>query len=222
VDFARVHAGVTAMPRVGMNPYALGMRLFTYLEEQADKGKLSFAYRRIRGAEERQEFDRHTGSGRNHIFRVRENLCDFIFLKDAIDQEFVDRHDLFVVGKRLDQQRQVWQYYVKSRKAEDYRQMVLGNLYHPPCITVLPEKGAGGTLYLNHRFEGKQLVQEYIANTMMAIEYLWGGPVHLETSEAVLEQTRPGQQRERGDLAGITWQRVVYRMDNKVLGRMTI
>jgi stage V sporulation protein R len=222
VDFARVHAGVTAMPRVGMNPYALGMRLFTYLEEMADKGKISFAYRRIRGVEERQGFDRQTGSGREHIFSIRENLCDFIFLKDAIDQEFVDRHDLFVVGKRLDQQRQVWQYYVKSRKAEDYRQMVLGNLYHPPCITVMPEKGAAGTLYLHHRFEGKQLVREYIANTMMAIEYLWGGPVHLETSEATLEKTRTGQQRESDDLAGITWQRVVYRMDNKVLGRMTI
>ena len=222
VDFARVHAGVTAMPRVGMNPYALGMRLFTYLEEMADKGKISFAYRRLRGVKERTGFDRQTGTGREHIFSIRENLCDFIFLKDAIDQEFVDRHDLFVVGKRLDQQRQVWQYYVKSRKAEDYRQMVLGNLYHPPCITVMPEKGAAGTLYLHHRFEGKQLVREYIANTMMAIEYLWGGPVHLETSEAALEKTRTGQQREGDDLAGITWQRVVYRMDNKVLGRMTI
>ena len=27
VDFARTHAGVTSLPRVGLNPYALGMRL---------------------------------------------------------------------------------------------------------------------------------------------------------------------------------------------------
>jgi len=87
---------------------------------------------------------------------------------------------------------------------------------------VLPEKGAENTLYLFHRFEGKQLVKEYIANTMMAIEYLWGGPVHLETSEAKLEKTRTGQQQESGDLEGITWQRVVYRMDRKTLGRMEI
>src|SRR6266568_887121 len=39
VDFARVHAGVTSMPRVGLNPYALGMRLFSQIEEQADKGR---------------------------------------------------------------------------------------------------------------------------------------------------------------------------------------
>jgi len=222
VDFARVHAGVTAMPRVGMNPYALGMRLFTHLEEQADKGKLSFDYRRIRGAAERKDFDKNTGAGRDHIFLLRENLCDYIFLKDSIDQDFTDRHNLFVAGKRLDQQRQVWQYYVKSRKAADYRQMVLDSLYHPPSISVVEEKGADDTLYLLHRFEGKQLVQEYIANTMLAIEYLWGGPVHLETSEAHFERAATDRQRDSGDQEGITWQRVVYRMQNKTLGRITI
>ncbi len=55
VDFARVHAGVTSMPRVGMNPYALGMRLFTHIEEQADKGRLSFAFQRLAGCRRAQE-----------------------------------------------------------------------------------------------------------------------------------------------------------------------
>ena len=40
VEFARVNSGVTSMPRVGLNPYALGMRLFYYLEEMADKGQI--------------------------------------------------------------------------------------------------------------------------------------------------------------------------------------
>jgi spore cortex formation protein SpoVR/YcgB (stage V sporulation) len=44
VDFARVNAGVTAMPRVGLNPYALGMRLFYFLEEMAEKGKVSWNF----------------------------------------------------------------------------------------------------------------------------------------------------------------------------------
>lgn len=44
VDFARVHAGVTSMPRVGLNPYALGMRLFSHIERMADKGKYSFEF----------------------------------------------------------------------------------------------------------------------------------------------------------------------------------
>ena len=41
VDFARVHAGVTSMPRVGLNPYALGMRLFYHIHDMAEKGRCS-------------------------------------------------------------------------------------------------------------------------------------------------------------------------------------
>jgi stage V sporulation protein R len=220
VDFARVHANVTCMPRVGTNPYALGMRLFTHIEEQADKGRVSFDFQRMRDAEGRRKFDSGAATGRDFIFTLRENLCDYLFLKNYLDQDFLDRYKLFVAGKRLDQQRMVWQYYIKSRRADDYLTMMLDSLYHPPVITVDREKGVEGSLYLVHRFEGKQLVREYIANTLVGIEYLWGGPVHLETSEAKIASAPliPGVM-ERTAEGEITWQRVVYSMNEKVLSK---
>jgi stage V sporulation protein R len=114
----------------------------------------------------------------------------------------------------------VWEYYVKSRKAEDYRKMLFGSLYHPPHIEVDLEKSNEGTLYLTHRFEDKPLVKEYIANTMMGIEYLWGGTVQLETSEVVsvsppasngVTATKEKEKEE------ITWQRVLYTMKGRKL-----
>jgi stage V sporulation protein R len=220
VDFARVHANVTSMPRVGTNPYALGMRLFTHIEEQADKGRVSFDFQRMRDAEGRRKFDSGTATGKDFIFTLRENLCDYLFLKNYLDQDFLDRFKLFVAGKRLDQQRMVWQYYIKSRRADDYLRMMLDSLYHPPVITVDREKGVEGSLYLVHAFEGKQLVREYIANTLVGIEYLWGGPVHLETSEAKIASAPliPGVM-ERTAEGEITWQRVVYSMNEKVLSK---
>jgi len=222
VDFARVHAGVTSMPRVGMNPYALGMRLFSHIEEQADKGRHSFDFQRLLDADRRKKFDTGAATGRDFIFTVRENLSDYLFLKTYLDQEFMDRHKLFVAGKRLDQQRMVWQYYVKSRKAQDYQQMMLGSLYHPPVITVDQTKGIEGALYLTHTFEGKQLVREYIANTLMGIEYLWGSPVYLETSEAVAAPASSWAKKEEPREEEITWQRVLYSMNDKVLTRKTV
>ena len=59
VDFARINAGVTSMLRIGLNPYALGMRLFHYLEETSDKGKYSFEFERISDTRERNRFDAH-------------------------------------------------------------------------------------------------------------------------------------------------------------------
>ncbi|WP_136523930.1 SpoVR family protein [Geomonas ferrireducens] len=222
VDFARVHAGVTSMPRVGMNPYALGMRLMYQLKDAGDKGKTGYEFDRLSDREQRRHFDTEAGKGEEYLFKIRSNYCDYLFIKDFVDQEFTDRYDLFVTGKRLDPQRMVWQYYVKSRDAKEYRDMVLASLYHPPHIEIAPERGEEGSLYLVHHFEGKQLVSEYIANTMVGIEYLWGAPVQLETSEAHIEQPRGGAGREGVEEADITWQRVVYTMKDKVLSRQVL
>jgi len=227
VSFARVHAQVTSLPRVGLNPYALGMRLFTDIEEKAEKGKLSAEFDRLQGAEARSRYDAATGRGRETIFKIRENFCDFTFINTFVDQDFVDRNNLFVADRRLNRSRMVWEYFVKSRKATDYRTMLQGTLYHPPHITVDPEKGgADGALYLVHLFEGKPLVQDFIRNTMIGLEYLWGKPVSLETSEAVAKE--PPRRSTTGLSGGddqpppVEWKRVLYTMDNRKLSKTTL
>ncbi|MFH1980723.1 MAG: SpoVR family protein [Pseudomonadota bacterium] len=227
-DFARVNAWVTSMPRVGLNPYALGMRLFYYLEEMADKGRRSLDYQGLRDARARKDFDTGAAGGRDFIFHIREHYADGRFVSDFIDQDFVDRHRLFVAGKRMDPQRMVWQYYVKSRSAEAYRAMVAGSLYHPPHLAIDADKMNDGALYLNHAFEGKPLVQDFIGGTLLGIAYLWGAPVHLETSEVVASKTseqsvfiagRSGPARAETQSADVTWQRVVYTMKDRKLSR---
>jgi stage V sporulation protein R len=228
VDFARTHAGVTSMPRVGLNPYALGMRLFHYIEDLADKGKYSIEFRKLLDAKKRQDFDADTKQGNDFIFKIRENLNDFIFINTFVDQDFINHYKLFVVGRRLNQAKGVLEYYVKSRKAEDYRRMLLEGLYHPPHIVIDPGKANNGNIYLVHHFEGKPLVKDYITNTMLGIEYLWGAPVQLETSEVVQVEaskpqlTIPGLtmpiQQERKEKE-IKWQRVRYTMKSRRLSK---
>jgi stage V sporulation protein R len=73
-----------------------------------------------------------------------------------------------------------------------------------------------------HAFEGKQLVREYIANTLLGIEFLWGGPVHLETSDAQAVAASSTGRQEETRAEEITWQRVLYSMNGKVLSRKTL
>ncbi|MGW8160035.1 MAG: SpoVR family protein [Desulfoprunum sp.] len=223
VEYALVNAKVTSMPRVGLNPYALGMRLFDYLEEKAEKGKISFDYNRIEDKYRRRHYDRKTGRGKEFIFSIRENSADSMFINSFIDQEFVDRHRLFVAGKRLNKERMTWQYYVKSRRAEDYRQMVSDSLYHPPLVKVSVD--ADGTLILNHVFEGKPLVREYIDATLMGLEFLWGGKVCLYTSEPVpvkTEAEQEGAARTERPKQEISWKRFRYTMSGRKLVREPI
>lgn len=226
VDYAVINSGVTTMPRVGLNPYALGMRLFYFIEEQAEQGRLDYDFNRLRDSGSRDRFDTKSGRGRDFIFHVRRNFTDFLFINRFVDQDFVTRNDLFVVGKRLNQERMVWEYFVKSRRVEDYRDMLIDQLYHPPHIKVDRQKSTDAVLYLNHVFEGKPLVKEFIPNTMIGLEYLWGGPVKLETSEPVETDSPPASQAGATDAAGpqppVTFQRVVYTVEKRTLSRQVI
>jgi len=228
VDFARVNSAVTAMPRVGLNPYALGMRMFYFIEEAADKGRYSQQFLSLLDAEQRRRFDEKSGAGRDYIFQVRENLNDFLFVNMFIEQDFVDRHKLFVADKRLDEQRMVWQWYVKSRDAGAYKEMVKEQLYHPPHVTVDPERSSDGALYLVHHFEGKPLMKEFIQNTLLGLEFLWDDKVMLETTEVKSikkpdpQPTLPGMPSpvvEQEAEPEIEWQRVRYTMKDKKLSK---
>ncbi|OPZ96397.1 MAG: hypothetical protein BWY70_01773 [Bacteroidetes bacterium ADurb.Bin408] len=142
------------------------------------------------------------------IFTIRRLFSDFSLINTFISQDFVDRYDLFVVGKRLDENRGVYQYYVKSRKAEDYKQMLIDSLYHPPYINVNLSKTGENNLYLTHVFEGKQLYKPYINDTLIGLEYLWGGQVQLETTDIRLDKSDP-------ESRGFIFDKVLYTSKNR-------
>ena len=120
------------MPRVGLNPYALGMRLFYFIEEMVNKGKLSWKFELLKDTYKRDKYNVPTSDdGRSFIFAIRENFNDFQFINQFVNQDFITKNDLFVAGRRLNEARRVWEYYVKSRNAGDYRNMLLSSLYHP-------------------------------------------------------------------------------------------
>ncbi len=109
--------------------------------------------------------------------------------------------------------------------------MLFDSLYHPPHISINPEKSQNGDLYLNHHFEAKPLVQDFIANTMMGIEYLWGAPVKLETSEVEKVESPkiqipiPGLAMPLEDDSKqmeVKWQRVLYTMEDRKLSKVTL
>jgi len=228
-DFAKVNAAVTSMPKVGLNPYALGLRLFQHIKNMEDKGCYSFDYMFLNDEAGRKRYDQSKNSGAEFVLKVRENFNDFTFINTFIDQEFIAEHDLFVAGKRFNNSRMTWEFYIKSKKAQDYKEMIIDTLYHPPEIFVDKASSKKGILYLNHKFENKPLKMDFIENTMVGIEYLWGGPVHLETSEPVVSGKTatdhanfwdPGSSKIKGEKPEpVKWKRMIYVMENRKLSK---
>ncbi len=179
IGYAKINAMVTSVQKVGLNPYALGLRLVQYVEELANKGKLTKHFQRMENAENRENYNQNTNRGKEAIFKLRDNFSDFTLLKTFIDQDFVDAHELYVIGQRYNEENESIQYYIKSRKAEDYQQMAINTLYHPPHVTVDTQKTDDSVLCLAHHFEGKPLLEDFVQDTLMGIAYLWGGEVQL-------------------------------------------
>ena len=209
--YAKTNAAVTSISRVGLNPYAIGLRLFQHIEEMADKGTLSYDFQKLNDFNERQNFDKNLGLGKETIFEIRKNFNDFNLFNTFVNQDFTDKFGLFTVGKRLNQQHGVVEYFIKSKKAKDYKQMLINSLYHPPFISIKKELTNDTNLFLKHHFEGKQLYSEFIPDTLLAIEYLWGNQVQMETTEILKKQDNTLENR-----------RLIYTVKNKVIHKVVV
>jgi stage V sporulation protein R len=213
--YAVINAGVTSISRVGLNPYAIGLRLIQHIEKLANQGKLSSYYQRILNIEERADYDKNTGRGREAIFNLRKYFSDFTLINTFVSQDFVDEYNLFVVGKRLNEQRGTVEYFIKSKKAEDYKQMLLDSLYHPPLIEIDFDKTNADNLFLKHRFEGKELYKPYISDTMMGIEFLWGGQVQLQSVDIMKKKSNSPDAPPTYE-----FKKVMYTMKDKKLSKV--
>jgi stage V sporulation protein R len=178
---------------------------------------MNFYSQKIENSQERENINLKTGKGRDAIFDLRKNFSDFMLINTFTDQDFTDKHQLFTVGKRLNPQKRVIEYFIKSKKAEDYKKMLIDSLYHPPRIEVMEEKTNADNLYLQHYFEGKPLYRQYIAETLIGIEFLWGGQVQLETTE--VHRPKPNRSGEEKDLE---YRKVIYTVKNRKVEKKEI
>lgn len=201
VDFAKVDSGVTFDPRLGINPYAAGKHLFEFIEELASKGKLSPEYQLLKGIDARKKYDQNLGptAGKTALFEARKYFDDYLlvnFLSDEDFQDFIDKHKLFIAGIRPS--RKSWdraEIYIKSRSGKEYRRLLNQTLYHPPHINFSGLEPDEDQLYLNHVYEGRSLYTKYIRPVLVGLEFLWGKPVNLETTE--YEEVEPENWWER-------------------------
>jgi hypothetical protein len=84
-----------------------------------------------------KEIERYNSSG-----SVDGNVSDDPFFTPVL-QKYPEFETLYhkYLEKRLNKTKMVWEYYVKSRKLEDYRQMIENLLYHPPHVEIVEKTG---------------------------------------------------------------------------------
>lgn len=235
VDFSIINAGVVADSRIGFNLYAVGKHLFEFIEEMARRGKLSREYQIIKDIEARKHFNQNQGEeyAKTVLCKARENFDDYQlinFLSDEDFQNFLNQYKMFLVGIRPHRDLEKLphgkiEFYIKSKNAKDFRQLLNKALYHPPHYVINPPgKSQKNELYIDHIYEGRTLVTKYIPAVLIGLSYFWGDEVKLETTEFELEKDQEPFQRKIFDLEYKPIQkfRVLYACNGKNIEKKII
>lgn len=180
IDYADHHSGTMATYGVRLNPYKLGIELFRNIEHRWNTGKFGKDYDECEDLEKRRTWDKKLGLGRQKIFEVRRVHNDITFIDTYLTPEFCRDHNMFAFAF----QDQTGQYVIESREFEKIKQRLLFSLTNlgQPWIYVIDGNYRNrGELLLKHQHNGIDLRQDWAADTLANIQFIWSRPVHVQT-----------------------------------------
>jgi len=180
IDYADHHSGTVATEPTRINPYKLGLELFKDIEDRWNRGKFGKEYEECDSIEEKKNWDKNLGLGREKIFEVRKIYNDVTFIDTFMTEEFCREQKLFVFKYNPDQEA----YVIADRDFRKVKQQLLFSLtnFGQPFIFAKESNYENrGELYLYHRHEGIDLKIDYAKETLRNIQKIWSRPVYLET-----------------------------------------
>lgn len=154
VNYARLHASVTAPIPYQLNPYAIGFAIFRDIAET---------------------------KGDDALFLVRSVDDDVSFIRNYLTESLVDDLHLYLFGVDRDQIVVKTRHWEEVR-AQLVASLVHAGI--PVIEVEDGDFHRRGELYLIHRHEGIDLDLPYAERTLQHVRTLWGRPVHLETQSA--------------------------------------
>lgn len=180
IDYADHHSGTVAMSPQRLNPYKIGIELFRDIEERWNRGQFGEEYERCDDYETRLRWNRDVGLGKEKIFEVRRVHNDITFIDTFLTPEFCAKHRMFTFAFNEASEN----YEIASREFLKIKQQLLENLtnHGRPFIYVVDANYRNrGELYLEHKYRGVELKQDYARDTLANLHKLWARPVHLES-----------------------------------------
>jgi stage V sporulation protein R len=180
IDYADHHSGTVAMSPQRINPYKIGIELYRDIEERWNRGQFGAEYEECDNWQVKQRWDKQLGLGRQKIFEVRRIHNDITFIDTFLTPEFCKKHKMFSFAFNDANEN----YEIASRQFLEVKQQLLNSLtnHSRPCIYVVDANHRNrGVLYLQHRFQGIELKQDYAQDTLRNLHKLWARPVHLES-----------------------------------------
>lgn len=181
IDYADHHSGTLASSPGRLNPYKLGIEIYKDIEDRWNRGRFGKEWEECDDIDDRKNWDKHLGLGRQKIFEVRRVANDITFLDNYLTKEFCEKHKFFAY-KYNDV---TGQYEISDRDFRVIKEKLLMSLtnFGMPIIRVEDANYKNRSeLYLVHQHEGVDMDLAYAKDTLENLQKIWKRSVHLETT----------------------------------------
>jgi stage V sporulation protein R len=158
-QFAVKHSEL--MSSKGMNPYKIGFMIYEDLKNRWDEKD-------------------GEGAGLKKIFEVRRFEDDVSFIRNYLTQDICDKCGLFL----FEQDGNTGEMVITSTNVEDIKSSIINELinFGKPVIVVRDyDYNHNRELYMQHKYDGRELDMEYAIDVMKAMYRTWKRSIHLET-----------------------------------------
>ncbi len=165
--------------KYGMNPYKTGYYLLESIEERWDKGQFGSEWENCKDLNQKENWDKKLGLGKEKIFEVRKFYDDVTFIHEFFTQEFCDKYEYYE-----------WKHYpngeyrIETRDAKKIKKKLVAQKLNgglPDIRRVDLNHRNKGWMLLQHMNEDDLLYEPYAREVLCSLQYLWGKEVVLAT-----------------------------------------
>ncbi|MGE3769243.1 MAG: SpoVR family protein, partial [Kofleriaceae bacterium] len=180
IDYAEANAGVLGTAPGRLNPYKLGVELFRNIEDRWNKGQFGKEWDECDSMDQKRNWDRRTGLGRQRIMEVRKLYNDITFIDEFFTLEFCIEQKFYSFG--FSERSGNWEIMSREfKKVKDQLLRMLTNRGQPVIVVEDGNFDNKSELLLRHIHEGIDLDGSQARDTLRNASKLWTRPVSLLT-----------------------------------------
>lgn len=161
------------------NPYKLGFTLLMDIEDRWNKGRFGSEWEQCEDIVKKENWDKKLNLGRDKVFEVRKFYNDLTLIMEFFTPEFCEKNQFFEWKKYPNGEYKIENRDFNKIKKKLMKRHLNGGL--PEIyLTDINHKDTG-TLFLEHKHDGRPLYDPYIRPVLESLRYLWKNDICLST-----------------------------------------
>lgn len=167
------------------NPYKLGFELLMDIEDRWNKGKFGKEWEECDDIQERENWDKKLGLGRQKVFEVRECYNDLTLIAEFFTPEFCEKMGYYEKQKFPSKNpKYEWEWRITNKDFNFIKQKLMKRYTNgglPDIRLVDPNHRGHGWFLMQHMYDGRSLYDNYVRETMTSMYKLWKENIVLAT-----------------------------------------